>query len=774
MIDLSRMNPPQKEAVLCTEGPLLILAGAGSGKTRVLTHRVAYLIDRGVPSWQILAITFTNKAAREMQERIAALCPAATETWVSTFHACCARMLRRDIEKLGYQRSFSIYDDDDQQGLIKDILKQMNLNEKMYNPRDIRALISDAKNRLLTPKEWIAEAGEGDFRNRKYYEIYAAYQKRLKESNALDFDDLLMKTIELLINHPPVLEYYQNRFHYIMVDEYQDTNMAQYELVRLLAGERRNLCVVGDDDQSIYGWRGADIRNILEFEKDFPGCKVIKLEQNYRSTANILDAANQVIAHNSGRKEKSLWTEAEEGEKIRLYMAEDERDEAAWIASRLRAIRQSGKSLGEAAVLYRTNAQSRVLEEALVRSGLPYRVYGGMKFYERKEVKDLVAYLRAVVNPSDDAAVRRIINEPKRGIGDATIETLSAAAQAQGMPLSAMVMFPEGADLSARAQKALTKFTGLYEKLLSEWEGMTPVDFFHLVLAETAYEEQYRQADNDENRARLENIAELETAIADYVQREPEGGLTGFLENVALVTDMDSMDPSQQAATLMTLHSAKGLEFDYVFMAGMEEGIFPTSRAMFDEEKLEEERRLCYVGITRAKKQLFLCYTHNRALYGTRQCNERSRFIDEIPRRVLDDGVTAGETRRLSPSRGASFGGRPSFGGGFSQGGARGANPVRGESAPESRPSFGGGAGLGRNPLDIPGVKRGFGGLPPERPAASAPSLFEVGDRVKHQRFGAGTVTGLSGEGRALRMTIRFDGGEEKTFTADLAPVIKL
>ena len=763
MIDLSRMNPPQKEAVQCTEGPLLILAGAGSGKTRVLTHRVAYLIDRGVPSWQILAITFTNKAAREMQERIAALCPAATEAWVSTFHSCCARMLRRDIEKLGYQRSFSIYDDDDQQSLLKDILKRMDLNEKMYNPRDIRGVISDAKNRLLTPKEWIAEAGEGDFRNRKIYEIYATYQKRLKESNALDFDDLLMKTIELLTNHPPVLQYYQNRFHYIMVDEYQDTNMAQYEMVRLLSGERRNLCVVGDDDQSIYGWRGADIRNILEFEKDFPGCRVIKLEQNYRSTANILDAANQVIAHNSGRKEKSLWTEAEEGSKIRLYMAQDERDEAAWIAANLRQVKQRGESLGEAAVLYRTNAQSRVLEEALVRSGLPYRVYGGVKFYERKEVKDLVAYLRAVVNPSDDAAVRRIINEPRRGIGDATIETLYTAAQAQGMPLSAMVMFPEGAGLSSRAVKALSKFTELYEKLLNQWEGMSPVDFFQLVLTETAYAEQYKQADNDENRARLENIAELETAISDYVQREPEGGLAGFLENVALVTDMDSMDPSQQAATLMTLHSAKGLEFDYVFMAGMEEGIFPTSRALFDEDKLEEERRLCYVGITRAKKQLFMSYAWTRALYGARQSNERSRFLDEIPRRVVDDGTPAGETRRLAPARPtASFGGgtanRASFG-----------SPRQGMNAPKNpqpKASFGGGG------LNIPGVTRGFGGA--QQAPRSAPSLFEAGDRVRHQRFGLGVVTSLSGEGRARRMTIRFDSGEEKTFTVDLAPVIKI
>ena len=465
MIDMSRLNPPQREAVEHTEGPLLILAGAGSGKTRVLTHRMAYLIDRGVPAWQILAINFTNKAAREMQERALKLCPAASEAWVSTFHACCARMLRRDIEKLGYQRSFSIYDDDDQNAAIRGILKDMNLNEKMYAPRDVRAIISDAKNRLLTPKEWLREAGEGDFRNKKLYEIFETYQKKLKGNNALDFDDLLMKTIELLTNHPPVLQYYQNRFHYIMVDEYQDTNMAQYELVRLLAGQRRNLCVVGDDDQSIYGWRGADIRNILEFEKDFPGCKVIKLEQNYRSTSNILDAANQVIAHNAGRKEKALWTQCDPGDKVGLYHAMDDRDEAAFAALMSKKLINQGMRPGEIAVLYRTNAQSRVLEEAFVRAGVPNRIYGGQRFYDRKEVKDLIAYMRALVNPDDDVSVRRIINEPKRGIGDSTVEALSLYAEENELSLMAAVLDSEGAGLSSRAQRLVGGFADLMVEL---------------------------------------------------------------------------------------------------------------------------------------------------------------------------------------------------------------------------------------------------------------------------------------------------------------------
>ena len=423
MIDLALLNPQQRLAVETTGGPLLVLAGAGSGKTRVLTYRVAKLIEDGVPPWKILAITFTNKAAKEMAERIAKLAGAeAAEVWVSTFHACCARILRRDIEKLGYKRQFAIYDEDDRLTLIKSILKELNLSDKEYPPRQVRAVISDAKNRMLTPAEWLKDAGDS-FRNKHLSEVYARYEDGLRGNNALDFDDLLLKTLELLASQPPVLSYYRDRFDYILVDEYQDTNAAQYELVRLLAGEKRNLCVVGDDDQSIYGWRGADIRNILDFEKDFPDAKVVKLEQNYRSTANILDAANQVIAHNRGRKEKALWTEAGEGEKITLYRALDERDEAAYIAAMAR--REAQKyGAGQVAVLYRTNAQSRVLEEAFVRSGTAYRVYGGLKFYDRKEVKDIIAYMRALVNPDDDISTRRIINEPKRAIGDSTVEAL--------------------------------------------------------------------------------------------------------------------------------------------------------------------------------------------------------------------------------------------------------------------------------------------------------------------------------------------------------------
>ena len=435
MIDLKGLNPPQREAVLHGDGPLLVLAGAGSGKTRVLTHRIARLIDEGVPPWSILAITFTKKAAREMRERVERLAgDMGRDAWILTFHACCARILRRDIDKLGYKPSFTIYDADDQMNVIKQLCKSMNLDEKRFPPREIRAAISDAKNRVLSPAEWAKESGE-DFRAKTISEVYAAYERQLTANNALDFDDLILKTLTLFSEHPPVLAAYQHKFSHILVDEYQDTNMAQYMLVRLIAGESRNLCVVGDDDQSIYGWRGADLRNILEFERDFPDCRVIKLEQNYRSTSNILDAANQVIAHNAGRKEKALWTDAGEGEKIRVYRALDERDEAAWVVRAIEGRMKRGARAGDFAVFYRTNAQSRVLEEAMVRRGVPYRVYGGMKFYDRKEVKDVLAYMRAVANPDDDQSVRRIINEPRRGIGDATIETLAQFAQREGMSL---------------------------------------------------------------------------------------------------------------------------------------------------------------------------------------------------------------------------------------------------------------------------------------------------------------------------------------------------
>ena len=485
---LEKLNPQQRAAVLDTDGPLLVLAGAGSGKTRVLTCRVAHLIEMGVPAWKILAITFTNKAAREMAVRVSRLTgEAGQDVWVSTFHSCCARILRRDIEKLGYRREFTIYDEDDRMAVIKAAAREMALDDKEYPPKALKAMISDAKNRLLTPVEWLREAGD-NARNRNFSQVYERYEQTLRGNNALDFDDLLLKTLELFAGHPPVLEYYQSRFDYVLVDEYQDTNAAQYQLVRLLAGQKKNLCVVGDDDQSIYGWRGADIRNILDFEKDFPDCRVIKLEQNYRSTQNILDAANQVIAHNAGRKEKALWTEGVEGEKIGLYHAMDERDEAAFVALMSRKLIAQGVRPGEIAVLYRTNAQSRVLEEAFIRAGVPNRIYGGQRFYDRKEVKDLIAYMRALVNPDDDVSVRRIINEPKRGIGDTTVEKLMSFAAENDTSLMGAVLDSEAVGLTPRVQKLVAGFADMMLELTGSMYAMSISEFTAELIEKTGYQ----------------------------------------------------------------------------------------------------------------------------------------------------------------------------------------------------------------------------------------------------------------------------------------------
>ena len=751
MIDLTKLNPEQKQAVLTTEGPLLILAGAGSGKTRVLTYRAAYLLEKGVPPWAILAITFTNKAAREMRERINRLAgEAADDMWVMTFHALSARILRRDIEKLGYKREFSIYDDDDQMTLIKRILKKLDISDKSYPPRAVKSVISDAKNHMLSPEEWLKD--NPDFRSKPYYRAYCEYEKELKENNALDFDDLILKTLELLTEHPPVLEVYRRKFSYIMVDEYQDTNMAQYMLVRTLAGDKKNVCVVGDDDQSIYGWRGADLRNILEFEKDYGGCPVIKLEQNYRSTGNILDAANQVIAHNTGRKEKALWTDADAGDRIKLYHALDERDEAAWVCDVIQSLTRGGYELGDMAVLYRTNAQSRVLEEALVRRGIRYGVYGGLKFYDRKEVKDVIAYLRVLVNPDDDISLRRIINEPRRGIGDSTVETIAAYAAQHGLSLLNALMEAENAGLSSRALTAVRGFTELLITLTGDMLDKPASEFITGLIEQTGLEKQYENDKEPENESRRENIHELVSAVIEYDRMNPEGGMVGFLENVALVTDTDRMEEKASLVTLMTLHSAKGLEFPVVFLTGLEEGIFPISRAMFNEEQMEEERRLMYVGVTRAKKKLFLSHARNRMLYNARQSNEVSRFVTEIPARVLEENRQKSETRVLP----RPFGQRANAGGQAAR--------------PEVRPGIAGRPSIS----SIPGVQKGIGAQParelPKRPEIR----YAAGDRVFHKAFGNGVVKQVAQTAGGARVTVDFGEGKGvKTFAGD-APMIKI
>ncbi|MDY5220077.1 MAG: DNA helicase PcrA [Eubacteriales bacterium] len=752
---LDKLNPEQRAAVEQTQGPLLVLAGAGSGKTRVLTCRIAHLIDSGVPAWRILAITFTNKAAREMVERVDSLTgESGKDAWVSTFHSCCARILRRDIEKLGYKREFVIYDEDDRMTVIKGVAKQLGLSDKEYPPKAIKAAISDAKNRMLTPREWLKDAGD-NFRNRKLCEAYEKYEAQLRSNNALDFDDLLIKTLELLSEHPPVLQYYQDKFDYVLVDEYQDTNIAQYQFVRLMAGSKRNLCVVGDDDQSIYGWRGADIRNILEFEKDFPDCKVIKLEQNYRSTANILDAANQVIAHNAGRKEKALWTQCDPGDKVGLYHAMDERDEAAFAALMSKKLINQGIRPGEIAVLYRTNAQSRVLEEAFVRAGVPNRIYGGQRFYDRKEVKDLIAYMRALVNPDDDVSVRRIINEPKRGIGDSTVEALSLYAEENELSLMAAALDSEGAGLSSRAQRLVGGFADLMVELTEAMYSMSITEFTSALIEKTGYIKALEESKTEENQTRIENIRELEGAVSEFAKLNPEGTLTDFLENVALITDVDNLNQTSGAVTLMTLHSAKGLEFDAVFLVGMEEGVFPLSRALFDETALEEERRLAYVGITRAKKKLYLSHAHTRMLYNARSANQLSRFVSEIPQRLIQEGAVKSQTRVPMPPR-RSYEDAPRSGSYTS----RPAPQTRGEK-PSGKPA-----------LNIPGLQKGFGG------GQSAPQrslkLFREGDSVIHAVFGRGRVEAVEGEGGDQKVIVAFESGAKKRFSANIAPLRKL
>ncbi len=795
-MNLDDLNREQRLVAETLEGPLLVLAGAGSGKTRALTYRVANLLEHGVPPWAIMAITFTNKAAAEMRERIEKLAgPGAQEVWVSTFHAGCAKILRRDIEKLGYTRSFTIYDDDDQMSALKEILKKLNIDEKFLPPREIKAKISDAKNRLLGPQEWFSSS-DRDYRCQMIHDVFSAYEEKLKSSNALDFDDLIVRTLDLFTLHPPVLEAYQRKLRYIHVDEYQDTNYAQYMLVRLLAQQSRNLCVVGDDDQSIYGWRGADIRNILDFEKDFPDATVIKLEQNYRSSANILDAANQVIARNENRKDKALWTQQGPGEMIRLYRADDEREEAAWVCEQIRALEAQGEDASRCAVLYRTNAQSRVMEEAFVRTGVKYRIYGGLRFYDRKEVKDILAYLRVMINPADDISVRRIINVPKRAIGDTTVTELARYAAEQEMPLlTACMDVPD--TLGSRAKKSVEKVGELMMSLTMMAESMKLTELVQYVIDTTGLESQYAKEDSDEARSRVENIREFVGAVQEFENKADNPTLTDYLENVALVSDLDAMTEDGGAVTMMTLHSAKGLEFPNVFMIGMEENLFPSMRSRDDPARMEEERRLCYVGITRARERLYLSHASRRMLYNQMQFNDRSRFIDDIPARLIEDvserrggfatsrqdGWQSGQWRQPAWSKGSSFAQKPETASAWKP------RPQSGVAQPQGqRQSFAAwsrGSGMGMNNAErvggttVAGVQRGMNPtaqvVPSAAHEAEKPSLFAAGDHVMHRKFGRGAVVRVSGSGADARIMIRFDDTRVgvKEFALSIAPIIK-
>ena len=761
-----KLNEPQREAVYHTDGPLLILAGAGSGKTRVLTHRIAYLIEeRNVNPWNILAITFTNKAAGEMRERVDSLVGFGSESiWVSTFHSMCVRILRRFIDRLGYDNRFTIYDTDDQKTLMKEVCKKVAIDTKVFKERSLMSAISSAKNELILPDEFELNAG-GDFAKLKIAKVYREYEAQLKANNALDFDDLLVKTVQLLQTQPDVLENYQERFRYIMVDEYQDTNTVQFQLVRLLAGKYRNLCVVGDDDQSIYKFRGANIRNILDFEHEFSDACVIKLEQNYRSTGNILNAANRVIANNKGRKEKTLWTANGEGELVHLRQFDTGYDEADFIAEDIKKEVRAGASYNDHAVLYRTNAQSRLLEEKFVAMNVPYKIVGGVNFYARREIKDLLAYLKTIDNGMDDIAVRRIINVPKRGIGLTTINRIQESAAERGLGFYETLMAPELIPGIGRSAAKLDSFAALIEYFKGLTGQMSITDLLREVIEKTGYMESLDSEDKEDAQARKENIDELINKAAAYEEaaedRDEPATLSAFLEEVALVADIDSLDEEQDYVVLMTLHSAKGLEFPHVYLAGMEDGLFPSYMTITsdDRDDLEEERRLCYVGITRAEQELTLTCARRRMVRGETQYNKISRFIKEIPAELLDTG-----SRRIEPETEVpvqqntyahareAFRAR-AFGAAYSNGAGKSSGVSSGESS-QGLASLQKGSQLAA----------GSGGSPD----------YAEGDRVRHVKFGEGTVLEIRSGGRDYEVTVDFDSAGVRKMFAKFAKLVKI
>ena len=763
-----KLNEPQREAVYHTDGPLLILAGAGSGKTRVLTHRIAYLIgERGVNQWNILAITFTNKAAEEMRQRVDNLVGFGAESvWVSTFHSACVRILRRFIDRLGYENHFTIYDTDDQKTLIKEVCRKVDVDTKVFKERSLLSAISSAKNEMILPDEFELNAG-GDFAKMKIAKVYREYEAQMRANNALDFDDLLVKTVQLLQTQPDVLESYQERFRYIMVDEYQDTNTVQFQLVSLLAGKYKNLCVVGDDDQSIYKFRGANIRNILDFEHEFPDAKVIKLEQNYRSTGNILNAANSVIANNRGRKEKSLWTENGEGELIRLRQFDTAFDEADFIGEDIKnAVRQGG-SYNDSAVLYRTNAQSRLLEEKFIAMNIPYKIVGGVNFYARREIKDLLAYLKTIDNGRDDVAVRRIINVPKRGIGLTTINRIQESATERGIGFYEALLAPELIAGVGRSATKLDSFAALIEYFKTLEEEMNITDLLQEVIEKTGYIESLENEDKEEAKTRKENIDELISKAATYEEscqdKDEKATLSGFLEEVALVADIDSLDEDQEYVVLMTLHSAKGLEFPRVYLAGMEDGLFPGYMSINagDREELEEERRLCYVGITRAEQELTLTSARRRMVHGETQYNPMSRFVKEIPRELLDTGNKKFTQETEMPAQQNTYArAREAFRAQAFAGALGGMTPAKNQGVGKPLTGSQALASLQK------GSQLAAGG--------NGPLGYEVGDRVRHVKFGEGTVTDIKEGGRDHEVTIEFDSVGTRKMFAKFARLVKV
>lgn len=736
------LNEEQKKGVFTTEGPVLLLAGAGSGKTRVLTHRAVYLIEElGVNPYHILAITFTNKAAGEMRERIDDMVGYGSENiWVSTFHSTCVRILRRFIDHIGFGTNFTIYDTEDQKTIMKDICKRLEIDTKMYKEKSFLAAISSAKDELISPEAYALRA-QGDFRKMKEAAVYREYQQVLRKNNALDFDDLIVKTVELFQSDMEVLDYYQERFRYIMVDEYQDTNTAQFQLIKLLAGKYKNLCVVGDDDQSIYKFRGANIYNILNFEKEFPNAVTIKLEQNYRSTQNILNAANGVIANNVGRKAKRLWTENEEGEKIAFHQFETGFDEADYVAKDIRSkVREGMYHYGDCAVLYRTNAQSRLFEERFITASIPYKIVGGVNFYSRREIKDLLAYLKTIDNAMDDLAVRRIINVPKRGIGATTLSRVQDYADANSLTFYNALKMAEEIGTIGRASAKIRPFVMLIQSMRSKLPYISVSELLQEIIEETGYVRELEAENTEEAQQRIENIDELISKAVTYEESEEEPTLSGFLEEVALVADIDSVDETQDYVVLMTLHSAKGLEFPQVYLAGMEDGLFPGFGAICAENptaEIEEERRLAYVGITRAKERLSISCARMRMIRGETQYNKVSRFVKEIPRELL-------------------------------------AGTIQKEKMPDiPKPSM-----MAKNAFSAKPMALRRTGVPEARNfgnSAMKKSLdYAVGDTVSHLKFGTGVVKQIIDGGRDYEVTVDFSGVGVKKMFASFAKLKKL
>lgn len=814
---LEGLNPQQKEAVEHFKGPLLILAGAGSGKTRVLTHRIAYLIDHyDVNPYHILALTFTNKAAGEMRERVDQIVGFGAENiWVSTFHSTCVRILRRYIEVLGYKRSFTIYDADDQRALMREIIKYLDLDPKKYKERAFLNVISNAKDELIGPEDYAARA-QGDGMREIYARAYQEYEKRLHDANALDFDDLICKTIQMFQENRDILSYYRNRFRYILVDEYQDTNTAQFKLISLLAstpsddgGVEHNLCVVGDDDQSIYKFRGANIMNILNFEQEYPDTRVIRLEENYRSTQNILDAANAVIHNNTKRKEKALWTRKDKGDSIYYSQFENEYEEAESVSSAIAHAVSNGKAdYKDFAILYRTNAQSRVFEEKLINYNIPYRIVGAVNFYQRKEIKDILAYLRTIENGMDDISAKRIINVPKRGIGLTTIDRVSNYAIIHGTSFYSALQDYEYIENIGRSAAKLGSFVGLIESFRTNLEDpdYSIEQLIRDVVEQSGYEAMLAEDDSEESQARLENIEELINKAASYEEDHEEEGATlgGFLEEVALVADIDNVDDSTDIVLLMTLHSAKGLEFPYVYLVGMEDGIFPGAMAVYGEdpdqaaEEMEEERRLCYVGITRAMKKLSLSCARSRFRNGEHQFNRPSRFISEIPRYLLHAGSNSSTASSGGVSAAEFLKHQP--GGSFSFGAGTGSSSTRRSGSARSN-TGGYGTGTwnpameqrtkqacharGKSGLDLlagnPMISKGFGGsykTPSAKSSSAAGNSqtlsYSEGDRVRHMRFGEGSVQKITPSGADFEVTVAFDNGNTRKMLSSFAKLKKV